>query len=319
VQTLDAEAFVQSRAAPHLAEMERLRRRALLLYFVGGAAAVLGVVVLGGGSQGPSVPGFACLLVGFALLFLGASAQSKRHGTFKQVVLKQLLAAACPSLEYAPDACIPESLYRSSGLFRTSYDRYQGDDHVSGRIGSTDICFSELHTEYKTETKDSEGRKSTHWHTIFCGIFFVADFHKHFAGATFVLPDTAQGLLGPWLGQGLQALTSSHGEIVKLEDPRFEQAFVTYSSDQQEARYILSPSLMERMLELRDRFDVSTHFSFIDGRVHVALETGGSHFEPSLWRTGVSREELDIHLGLIRALVGIVEDLDLNQRIWTKD
>ena len=322
MERFDADTFLRTQVAPHLAELEQLRLRALVLYLVGGL--LVGAGVIGFAVQRDSagfdrvVPSLVCAVPGLAILGFGRLAQSRRRTLFKQVVMKQLLGAAYPTLEYAPDHCISEALYRASGLFRRSYDRYTGDDYVSGRIGETDLSFSELHTEYKTETRDSKGRKTTHWHTIFRGIFFVADFHKHFAGTTYVLPDQAQRLLGDWLGQGLQGLASSHGEIVKLEDPRFEQAFVTYASDQQEARYILTPSLMERMLALRDRFGVPTHFSFVDASVHVAIATGGSHFEPGLWDSGVSRAQIEAHLSLIRSVLEIVEDLKLNTRIWTK-
>lgn len=317
MEAFDVDTFLRTRVAPHLEELGRLRTRALLLYVASIGLLVFSIGVFLGARDAWPLPGIAGMAMAAVTLLFGASAQSELRRTFKQVVMRQLLAAAYPGLRYDPDACISESLYEASGIFQKSYDSYEGDDFVSGRVGETDVCFSELHTQYKTVTRDSKGNTTTHWHTIFRGILFRADFHKHFAGTTFVLPDHAQGLLGDWLGQGLQALTASHGGLVKLEDPRFEQVFVTYASDQQEARYILTPSLMERMLELRARFGVATSFSFVDGCVHVALATGQAHFEPSLW-SSYTTDGVRKHLSLIRAVLGIVEDLSLNQRIWTK-
>ena len=37
---------------------------------------------------------------------------------------------------------------------------------------------------------------------------------------------------------------------MKLENPDFEKTFDVYSTDQIEARYLLSPSMMERLLAL---------------------------------------------------------------------
>jgi hypothetical protein len=318
VESFDVEAFLETRVTPHLGEMERLRIRALAFYLVGGFLVFGSIISAHLSEEGLSLPALAGFALAAGALYFARSAGSERRDTFKRVVMKQLLAEVFPDLAYHPDACVSESIYNESRLFLKSYDRYRGDDFVSGRIGDTDICFSELDTAYKTHTRDSKGRSRTEWHTIFSGIFFRADFHKHFAGATFVLPDKAQSMLGEWLGQSLQALASSHGELVKLEDPRFEQAFVTYASDQQEARYILTPSLMERMVEMRERFETQTYFAFIAGRVYVAIESDAAHFEPSLFTTGVSPEEVGIHLAVIRAVIGIVEDLNLNQRIWTK-
>ncbi len=51
-------------------------------------------------------------------------------------------------------------------------------------IGYTAVEFSQVHAQYKTESSrtDSDGHTETdeHWHTIFKGIFFIADFNKHF-------------------------------------------------------------------------------------------------------------------------------------------
>ena len=40
-------------------------------------------------------------------------------------------------------------------------------------------------------------------------------------------------------------------EEIELEDPEFMEHFRVYSTDQVEARYILSPSMMERLLAFR--------------------------------------------------------------------
>ena len=83
-------------------------------------------------------------------------------------------------------------MYKSSKLFDKNPDQYKGEDLVRGQIGKTKIAFSELHSQYYT--RDDKGRKS--WHTIFRGLFFMADFNKDFQGYTLVLPDYSQRLLG---------------------------------------------------------------------------------------------------------------------------
>ena len=69
---------------------------------------------------------------------------------------------------------------------------------------------------------------------------------------TLLYPDTAEKMFGKF-GQSLQSLNGkmAHGgrDVVKLEDPEFEKEFVVYAHDQVEARYVLSPSLMRRLLE----------------------------------------------------------------------
>jgi len=77
---------------------------------------------------------------------------------FKNSVVEKIIHSIDPYWNYEPDAKIDPSVYRSSDLFRTQYDRYNGDDLIKGVIDKTDFECSELHTEYKQVTYDSKGR-----------------------------------------------------------------------------------------------------------------------------------------------------------------
>lgn len=236
---------------------------------------------------------------------------------FKDQVVRRVLRAIGPDLDYQPGGMIARSDFEASGLFEHRIDRYAGEDLAAGHVGPTALRFSEIHAEYKTTTTDSKGRSQTTWHTIFKGLFVVADCNKNFAGRTMVLPDTLQGLLGGF-GQTLQSLATSRGELIKLEDPDFEKAFVVYGTDQVEARYLLSPSLMRRILAFRAKAGGKLHVAFADANVFLAIASSEDRFEPRFWRslrdTAFIRDLVaDVHLA-----VGVVEDLNLNTRIWSK-
>lgn len=49
----------------------------------------------------------------------------------------------------------------------------------------------------------------------------------------------------------------------KLEDPEFEKHFAVYSSDQVQAGYILSTSLMSRIVDFKEKSSRRIHLSFI--------------------------------------------------------
>ncbi|MBN2492693.1 MAG: DUF3137 domain-containing protein, partial [Planctomycetes bacterium] len=204
-----------------------------------------------------------------------------------------------------------------SQIFPRPPDRYRGDDLVRGRVGRTELQFSELHTEYLSRGTDRKGRTRGSWHTIFRGLFFAAGFHKNFRGTTLVLPDTAERLLGG-IGKMLQSFNRARGELMKLEDPEFERLFVVYGDDQIEARYILSPSLMERITEFRRRAGRPVYLSFVRSRVYVAIGYGRELFEPRFYRSILGFETVAPYFEDLQLALGIVEDLNLNTRIWSK-
>ncbi|MBN2272590.1 MAG: DUF3137 domain-containing protein [Sedimentisphaerales bacterium] len=261
---------------------------------------------------GPAVmiPFVLCLLIGGAvcsLLIRGYVAY------FKTVVIEKIVHFIDDNLSYEPKNCIPKSTFMLSKIFTTKPNRYKGDDFVSGKVGATQMQFCELNAEY-----ESGSGKDRHTYTVFRGIFFIADFNKHFNGQTIVLPDTAEKLFGR-LGQKLQSLNVFRGELIRLEDPEFESHFVVYGSDQIEARYILSTSLMARITDFKKRTGKKIYLSFIGSMVFVAVPYTRNLFEPRLFKTLLDFEPIRRYYEDLQLAIGIVEDLNLNTRIWSKE
>jgi len=178
-------------------------------------------------------------------------------GSFKEQVIKKIMGFIDPGLSYDKDKSVSKDLFLESRIFQDRADRYGGDDFVFGRIGKTDIQFSEINVKRVEKTTSSTGiglkrRTKTYTYPIFNGLFFVGDFNKAFEKKTIVLPDTAERIFGR-LGQKLQSINAFHGELIKLEDPEFEKFFVVYGEDQVESRYILSTSLMAHIMDFRNK------------------------------------------------------------------
>lgn len=232
---------------------------------------------------------------------------------FKEEVIKEMVRFVSPELNYNAKACISQSEFSGSKIFVQGIDRYKGDDLVMGKIGKTEVRFSELHAEYVT--KDSKGNRQ--YHTIFKGIFFIADFHKDFIGETVVVPDTAEKLFGK-LGTLFQKMNISRADLVKMENPEFEKAFAVYGTDQVEARYILTPALMERIMDFKKKSG-NIGLSFLHSRVYLAISVSKNLFEPPFFQSMLRYELVEDYFNYLILSVNIVEDLDLNTRIWSKE
>lgn len=152
---------------------------------------------------------------------------------------------------------------------------------------------------------------------IFKGLFFWADFNKNFHGRTVIVPDTAERLLGH-MGRSLQEMDKSRGQLVKLEDREFEKLFAVYGTDQVEARYILSTSLMERLVKFRKRADRELWVGFVDDKIYIAVKFDEDLFEPRLFKTMLAFEPIQEYFEILQLMLSIVEELNLNLRIWGK-
>ncbi len=315
--THDFDAFFATELAPRLHALEARRKKANLHgACCVGLLLVIGVIALLVGERGL----WAYVLLGIAALVfavLGVSARGSLRDDFKRDIVSAVVRHFSPELRYSPKHCVSRARFTDGRLFTKGIDRYRGEDHVGGRIGATQFEFSEVHAEYKTVHRTKNGTR-TQWHTIFKGVYFIADFNKAFSTRTVVLPDTMERVFG-FLGQTLQSMNFTRGELIKLEDPEFEKAFAVYGDDQVEARYILTPALMERMLKLRAKTGGSIYFAFVDSQVHVAISTSKNHFEPSLFGSLLNPASIREYYQDLALITGIIEDLNLNTRIWTKE
>jgi hypothetical protein len=263
--------------------------------------------------------------------------------------------------------------FLESRIFQAQPNRITQDDTISGRIGVTDIAFSEICAEaevggdrqssglysyavgseedspidravvfsyslffrafrgcfyilnrlcrgqrinlehFKSDIIDDRMIRSQ----IFKGLFFVGDFNKNFQGHTIVVPDYAERYLGS-LAQDLQALNQQRGQLVRLEDPEFEKLFAVYSTDQIEARYLLSPSLMQRLVDFTKKARRETFISLINDKIYIAIKYDEDLFEPKLFKTMVDFAPVREYFETLQLMMGIVEELNLNRRIWTK-
>ena len=313
----DLRQFYQDSLIPDLEVLEIERKKAsryviLVVIFVGGIIAVglsVGVLYLHLPVVAVMIPAVLCLIIGGFVAGMAIRAYSKN---FKSRIIGKLVRFIDPNLAYYPDRCIPKSTFMLSKIFTTKPNRYKGDDLVSGKVGATQIQFSELHAEHQ-----SGSGKNKHRYTIFRGLFFVGDFNKDFVGWVVVLPDTAERLFGR-IGQKLQALNVFRGNLIKLEDPEFERHFVVYGKDQIETRYVLSTSLMERILQFKQKTGKKVYLSFVGSMIFVAVAYARNLFEPRLFKTLLDFEPIREYFEDLQLAVGIVEELNLNTRIWSK-
>jgi hypothetical protein len=239
-----------------------------------------------------------------------------RH-EFKQQVTAAALKSIDNSMELQYDTGLSEDNFINSQLFTEQPDRYISQDQVDGIAGKTRFSFSEVHAEYKTVTQTKHGRREQ-WHTILKGIVFCADFNKHFNGITIVRPKNSMAAMGAWISEKLPIFSNSQKDVVKLENMEFSKCFVTYSTDQIEARYILTPSMMERLCQLNDKTRDTISLSFTGSHIYIAFPLSKDYFEPPVFKTLLDGKFMEEDLEVIRFMYGIVEELDLNTRIWTK-
>ena len=253
-------------------------------------------------------------LSGFLIFMFIYRYESSGYGIlFKDGVIEKMIHFIDPSLLYSKMSFIREEEFKKSTLFVESYDRFSGSDLVSGKIEGVDVHFCDVHVEKKV--RDTDDKEI--WNDIFQGLFFVADFNKIFHAKMVILPDVAEknfGILGSWM----QGMNTQRGELIQLDHIEFEKLFVVYGSDQIESRYILSPALMERIVQFHAKTKKPLYLSFVDSKMYLALHYTKPLFEPILRHSLLEFDSIKAHFELLAMIVGIVSEFKLNEKLWSK-
>jgi hypothetical protein len=275
-----------------------------LLFFLSDVIAVLlpaafsGLVVVGS---------FALIFVGVVVagvkyLIPGVTAYMNYRSRFKHEVAAEVFKIVCPTAAYSPTQGVPARIFDEPGIFATR-GGYNSDDRVRGTIGVTPFEAADVSRSYST------GGKNSRTVIVFRGLFFHLDFNKRLTGATIVQPASAS--------------YSSVGDRtgftqVQLENPTFAEAFTVYATDEVEARYILTPAMMEQILSLAARTAKPIYLGFKGNRAYLGIDYGRPLFEPGIAAT-TSVEAIREMAAQFALAEGVVHQLDLNTRIWTKD
>ncbi len=252
-------------------ESERLiaARNALRWSWLGGAVAILGALL---GILVFRVPQLAIVagVIGFAVHGAGRGPLNQIGKRAKSLIVNPV--AARFNMVFTPDPGSQSSIVDlHEARLLPDWDRSNFEDRLDGARNGVDFQFFEARLEQRRRTTDSRGRTRTRWVTVFAGQCLRFQFHKTFQGRTLVLRDAGLfNILGR--GRGM--------EQVKLESNTFEQAFQVYSNDQVEARFLLTPDLMQRLIDLEKVFHGGKlRCAFQNGELLIALE-GGDLFEP---------------------------------------
>jgi hypothetical protein len=222
---------------------------------------------------------------------------------FKGDVVEPVFRLAHPEGTYDADAGMARYWFEESGLFTGRIDRYESDDRFRGRILETTFEAAEVRASYSTGRGDTQRTFE-----VLRGLFLRLDFNKHLSAATIVQPEDSPS----WRMGDRSGL-----ERIQLEDPEFERRFAVFASDPVEARYVLTPLLMERILNLNSRVKRPLYLSFLGNHVHLVVHHGCPLFEPSLFKT-VSFETVEEIAELFEFAEVVVRELELNVRIWSK-
>ncbi len=150
-----------------------------------------------------------------------------------------------------------------------SYDRSSFEDLWSGELAGRAFSLHEAHLE---ERRGSG--KNQRWVTVFRGAILTIEFDRQFHGTTLIERNKKHRRL--FGGQKDSVTFGGHQlDCADMVHPEFEDLFSVWSDDQVEARYLVHPRYIERLVDIERAFggqDIRALFK--GGQLAICIESG---------------------------------------------
>ena len=190
-----------------------------------------------------------------------------------------------------------QSIIFSATELIDSYDHVEYDDIFSGEF--KDVNYEIIESKFTI----GSGKNKT---TVFDGVIIKLDMNKSFKGRAVIRPNTL--------------LHTSPSPILKhteLEDVDFEKRFDVFTDDEVEARYLITPSFMERLNEMQVAFKADkVSCAFYNKYLFVALHTSEDLFSIcSLFKRVDDKKQFFTMFEEILSIIKLIDYFKLDQKI----
>jgi len=204
--------------------------------------------------------------------------------------------------QYHKEGLLSMKALKPSGIV-PSYDKAQIEDYVKGHYKGVSLELQEAHL-----TKKQGSGKSRRTVTTFKGLVVRLAMNKPFQGHTVIRKD--HGKVGNWFAD---KFSSKGRETVALEDPEFEKLFEVSSTDQVEARYLLTTSFMQRLLELAQLCGgKGLQAAFYEDQLLLMIPSDKNRFEvASIFTPATFEEEIQTILAEMQEIFEVIDLLKL--------
>lgn len=223
----------------------------------------------------------------------------------KKDLLPKILSFFSDDIEFFEHPQIDITSWHKYGILPEFY-KQKTDDGIIGNYQGVEFNLFEAELIAKRFVQNEEYEQST-----FNGIIATVAMNKRFKGQTIVYYHPKKQLfIKSTIPKSIKGM-----EIIHLEDPIFDKKFEVFSTDQIEARYLLTPTFMENLLKLNEIFGgTQLECSFLEEKLFLMINSSEDYFEPkSIFKPINFQNDIKPLFDEINSLLQIITTLKLNQ------
>lgn len=233
----------------------------------------------------------------------------KFNKEYKNIYVLNFLKQNFENIIYKPEEGITKKEIKKYNTLNLG-DKFTSNDYICGTYKNVKFEQSDIHIQEKYEEEDKDGNKIITWETIFEGRYMIFDFNKNFKS-------NVQVISNDFIKRSLPHIKNN--KKVKLEDIEFNKMFKIYSEIEHDAFYILTPHFMEKIKKLYKELDAPIKLTFMENKLHVAVNNGDDSFEYNVLNP-INEEEIEQDIIKdIKLITDFVNELNLDNNLFKKE
>ena len=240
------------------------------------------------------------LIVIFYVLYLVIHIITKKNFEYKlKLKIIPVIMEAFPGFSYQRTPTLTYNEINSSMILPSPM-----------RFNSSDDCFLGKYKDVKIDITEGACMTS-HNYIGFAGVIIKIKMNKNFEGTTIIRPKKSD------CADDYSDLKNAKLQEVILEDTEFNNEYVIYSTDQVEARYLITTVFLERFRNIKKCFNAKCIYcSFINDSIFLGVHTGTDLFSiGDLYKPVTDFKQFDTMLEEFVSIIELVDLLKLDKNI----
>ena len=290
-----------------LDELEILRKKALRKQLITFGIFVLLAIIF---FPVLYITSIGLIIPGFIIATLISNKDIKEFNKmYKQNIVLEALKLVCTDVVFDYDKGISRDIIANTQMMYMG-DIFRSNDYITGKYKNISFELSDVHIE--DESTDSDG--NTTYTTIFKGQWYIFDFNKDFKANIQVC---GRGFVNAKRVNHFYKKEDNYKKV-ELEDVDFNKNFKVYAQREEEAFYILTPSIMNKIKEVDEKVRGRLLFCFINNRLHIAVYNNKDLFEASIYKKVNIEEAINKTNEEISAITNFVDILSLDNDLFKR-
>ena len=245
------------------------------------------------------------IIVFYALVYRKKLNEYRNY--YKTHYIYDMVREAIPDAVYQPEYGFPRQQIAQTGLMMMG-NIYKSEDYIRGTYNN--VSFERSDVLIQDESSDSDGH--SHTTTYLRGRWMIFESNKNFEADLQIIQ---QGFAYAKKRTGIFTKKTERRHAFKTEDEQFNKMFKCLCQNEVEAFYLLTPGLMQGLMQLVSMSDGKVMIGFVDNQLHVAINSHKDYLEPPIYHSPDSDDIMKVK-NEINAVTSFVRGLNLDRKIF---